>query len=513
MAISGRPPADHTLWYGAFHYRLPAYFEESEDALPVAMAPSLILRITDAVSGRNAALRLDDADARSAPLGRLLDRYLRNAPNDDRLIRTRAITADGLLALRSIQDLVYRSDDSGRLTGTFAGVRFLQQGLPAGLDLPVSVQSATAGEIPLELIDVTVDRTDAGYDRNWTGFHLRRWRHAPHCYEAFVRTAVDVAYGPNETDKVLRGDTPCRQRKLVRALAARIWRSDFENYSRFAKDGLRFKTGDETVRNIAAGAGGICTEKVQALKFLTDHYGLESEYLLGGPSAPGPLPADRLREMLNTFDFRFARRHMRYWQHAALLYWVDGEPLLVDATNGNIPFLFLRGAAARRLLSNDADGDRPSVRVRMVAEAENYHYHRVDQDIPQNLFFALEGWLDDTDLVQVFENELGLYLSDQHYVVPLPYRGESEYRRVKSQYQGLCHRAGFRADLSPEWTLDGPVGLELDAGNPAAAAGVLAAQDKLIARYNWWDGPDHRAGLAVIALKPLSKAADRGPTP
>ncbi len=500
------------MWYGAFHNRLPAYLEDSEDALPVAMPSSLILRITDTVSGRNAALRLDDPAARSAPLGRLLDRYLRNTPNDDRLIRARAITADGLLALRSLQDLVYRSDDSGRLTGVFAGVRFLQQGRPACLTLPVSVQSATAGDVPLELIDVAVDRTDAGYDRNWTGFHLRRWRHHPHCYETFVRTAVAAAYGPSETDQVLRGDTPCRQRKLIRALAARIWRSDFENYSRFASDGLRFKTGDETVRNIAAGAGGICTEKVQALKFLTDHYGLESEYLLGGPSAPGPLPADRLREMLNTFDFRFARRHMRYWQHAALLYWVDGEPLLVDATNGNIPFLFLRGAAGRRMLSNGADGDRPSVRVRMVAETEDYHYHRVDQDVPQNLFFALEGWLDDTDLVQVFENELGLYLSDQHYVVPLPYRSESEYRRLKGQYEGLCHRAGFRADLSPEWTLDGPVGGELAAVNPTAAAGVLAAQDQLIDRYNWWDGPDHRAGLAVIALRPPSKVSDKGPT-
>ena len=477
------------------------------------MPPSLILRITDTVSGRNAALRLDDPDARSAPLGRLLERYLRNAPNDDRLMRTRAIAADGLLALRSLQDLVYRSDDSGRLTDIFAGVRFLQQGRPACLALPASVQSATAGDVPLELIDLAVDRTDAGYDRNWTGFHLRRWRHDPNRYDNFVRTAVAAAYGPGKADQVLRGDTPCRQRKLIRALAVRIWHSDFENYSRFASDGLRFKTGDETVRNIAAGAGGICTEKVQALKFLTDHYRQESEYLLGGPSAPGPLPADRLRELLNTFDFRFARRHMRYWQHAALLYWVDGEPLLVDATNGNIPFLFLRGEPGRRLLSNGADGDRPSVRVRMVAEAEDYHYYRVDQDIPLNLFFALEGWLDDTDLVQVFENELGLYLSDQHYVMPLPYRSEGEYRRLKRRYEELCRRAGFRADVSADWTLDGPAGQELAARQPTAAAGVLAAQDKLIARYNWWDCPDHRAGLAIIALRPSSVAADGGQTP
>ena len=477
------------------------------------MPTPLILRITDTVSGRTAALRLDDPADREAPLGCLLERYLRNAPDDDGLLRAGAITTEGLPAVRNLQDLVYRSDDSGRLTGIFAGVEFLQEGRPAALAQPATVRTAVAGDVLLSLIDVGVDRTDAGYDRNWIGFHLRRWTHDAHFYEDFVRSAVTAAYGPRDGDRVMRADTPCRQRKLIRALALRIWNSEFENYSRFSNDGLRFKTGDETVRNIAAGAGGICTEKVQALKFLTDHYRLESEYLLGGPGAPGPFPADRLREMLNTFDFRFAKRHMRYWQHAALLYWVDGEPLLVDATNGNIPFLFLRGEAASRLLANDAEGNRPSVSVRMVAEVEDYHYHRVDQDIPQNLFFALEGWLDDTDLVQVFENELGLYLSDRHYVMPLPYRSEAEYRLLERQYEELCHRAGLRADVSADWTLDGPVGRELTAGNPAAAAGVLAAQENLIARYDWWDCPGHRSGLTVIGRQPSCGTPDQGQTP
>lgn len=472
------------------------------------MPQSLILRITDTVSGRTAALRLNDSADRTAPLGCLLERYLRDAPSDDRLVRAGAIRPDGLLALRCLQDMVYRSDDSGRLMDIFAGVKFIQQGRQACLAMPASVESATSGGVPLELIDVAVDRTDAGYDRNWVGFHLRRWRHDPNCYETFVQSAVAAVHDPNEADRVLRADTPCRQRKLIRALALRIWNSDFENYSRFGRDGLRFKTGDETVRNIAAGAGGICTEKVQALKFLTDHYQLESEYLLGGPNAPGPLPAERLREMLNTFDFRFAKRHMRYWQHAALLYHVDGEPLLVDATNGNIPLLLLRGEVGRRLLRNDAAGNRQSIRVQMIAEMEDYHYHQVEQDIPQNLFFALEGWLDDTDLVQVFENELGLYLSDRHYVMPLPHRTEADFQRLKLRYEELCLHAGFQADVSSEWTLDEPVGRELAACRPEVAAGVLAARDKLIARYNWWECPGHRAGLAVIALKPPAVPAN-----
>ena len=115
---------------------------------------------------------------------------------------------------------------------------------------------------------------------------------------------------------------------------------------------------------------------------------------------------------------------MRYWQHTALLYHLDGVPVLVDATSGNIPFLFLEGAEAERMLGYD---DKTSVKVRMVEAEEDYYYHRVPQDIPENLFFALEGWLSYTDMVQVFENELGLYLSDEFYVTPLPYRNGKEY--------------------------------------------------------------------------------------
>ena len=92
------------------------------------MSPPLILQITDTVAGRSAALRLDDPADREAPLGRLLERCLRDGPDDDRLLRAGAVTADGLLALRSLRDLVCRCDDAGRLTGIFAGVRFLQQG-------------------------------------------------------------------------------------------------------------------------------------------------------------------------------------------------------------------------------------------------------------------------------------------------------------------------------------------------------------------------------------------------
>ena len=205
----------------------------------------------------------------------------------------------------------------------------------------------------------------------------------------------------------------------------------------------------------------------------------------------------RLRSLLNTFDFRFARRYMRYWQHAALLYSIDGVPVLVDTTNGNIPFLFLTGEATENLLGYE---DKPSVKVRMVEAEEDYFYHRVSQDIPENLFFAMEGWLTDTDMVQVFENELGLYLSSNYYITPLPFRNDKEYERLAADYRAIARRAGFRCQIGPDWDFESEIGRDFVSSYSATAAKILAAKDHLLLRYNKWDLPDHDAGLVVFRL-------------
>ena len=116
---------------------------------------------------------------------------------------------------------------------------------------------------------------------------------------------------------------------------------------------------------------------------------------------------------------------MRYWQHTALLYHIRGAPVLVDVTNGNIPFLFIRGSEADRLLGYTA---KPPVRVRMAVHEEDFYYHRVAQDIPEMLFFAMEGWIPYVDLVQVFDNELGLYISEDFMVTAAVYKDRHSLR-------------------------------------------------------------------------------------
>ena len=286
--------------------------------------------------------------------------------------------------------------------------------------------------------------------------------------------------------------------RILRCLAMRIWEADFENYSRFTGEKLIFKSGDETVRNIIDGGGGICTEKVQALKFLTDNLGYESEYLLAGPNARKPLPEERLRELLTTFDFGFSKRFMRYWQHMALLYHLDGVDIIVDATNGNIPFLFLEGPEAVRMLD---DRKRAPVTVRMSLHEESFYYHRVSQDIPENLLFALEGWIPEADLIQVFENELGLIISEGFFVTPVLYKNQKEFLDLERKYNGACEKVGLPCVVEAEWSLASEIGRQFTSQHPFASLQVMASQGHLLSRYNESEGREHQAGLVVVGLR------------
>ena len=462
----------------------------------------LVLQISDSVSVRECSLLLEPEDA-GLTLGELLERYLRHAPVDW-LLQGSRITQSSADSLHAIQDLVYASDDSGRLMDMFTGIAFADGGRSIALDDVPAVHRVQGAGQEIALMDLGIDRIACGYDRNWRGFHARKWQRAPERYAAFVRDALIgdhgqvLDHGKEGADDLLELHTAGQKLEFLEALARRIWHSPFENYSRFTGSRLVYKSGDETIHNILDGGGAICSEKVQALKFLTDHYGLESEYLIAGPDADGPVPVDKLREILRTFDHSFARRYLRYWQHTALLYRVDGVEVLVDATNGNVPFLFLQGSEAHRLLR--CEGKQP-IPVRMVETEEDFYYHRVPQDIPENLFFALEGWMSFSDLMQVFDNELGLYLSANYYVAPIAYRSERSFQRDREEFLEICRRGQLQSSITAEWTLDTEVGHALAGEEPEVACRILAAREHLLHRLDQCDGPGHEAGLAIIRLR------------
>ena len=457
-----------------------------------------VLQLTDRVTAKRCALRVEPQHA-GWPLDRLLERYLRDCPLPGLLAAGR-ITPQSAENLRDIQDYVYAIADDGSLLDVCPGVAFEQGGRRAALDAPPAVSMVRVGDSGVRLIDVAIDRLNAGYDRNWAGFHKRRWERAPDAHAAFVRQTLSARYGPERAGAIAAPSSPADAKRLLRALARRVWDAPFENYSRFTGRMLAYKTGDETARNIAQGAGGICSEKVQALKFLTDRLGLSSRYVLAGANARPPLPEDKLREMLTTFDFRFSKRYMRYWQHVALAYNIGGEEILVDATNGNVPFLFLEGDAAHQLLRDD--GGKQPLPVRMALQEERFYYHRVNQSIVEDLYFAMEGWIEDADLMQVFDNELGLCITPRYFVAPVAYRNGKAFERIRGQYDAACDDAGLRCDVSREWTLDTPLGVRFAAAEPTAASAVMASRERLVERVDECVGAGHDAGLAVVELAP-----------
>ena len=455
-----------------------------------------ILQLTDLVSTRKCALRIAPEDS-SLPLGALLEKHLYRAPVL-LLLKESRITQHSADELYAIQDLVYASSGSGHLAHMFQGVVFRDDGRLLGFDdVPANHRTRVDGQ-DVSIIDLAIDRIDVGYDRNWAGFHKRKWARNETRYANFVRSALDREFGSAEAEAILQMTATGDKLRLLEALARTIWNSQFENYSRFIGKKLVYKSGDETIDNIIEGGGAVCSEKVQALKFLTDHYGLTSEYIIAGENADGPVPVEKLRELLTTFDFQFAKRYMRFWQHTALLYDVDGVRVLVDVTNGNIPFLFLRDAAAERVLGYR---DKVPVTFKMVESEEDFYYHRVPQDIPENLFFSLEGWWPFSDLMQVFENELGLYLSSEYYVTPIPFRSEKEFHRDKQEYLDVCRRGGLESSVTDCWTLDSPLGTRFLEAEPEVGDRILLARDHLLARLDECDGPGHDLGLVIMKLR------------
>jgi len=486
-AIDQRP-ADRQIW-------TTVSIRTSRIATPLQNTTNKILQLWDSVSNRRCTLRMDPADA-SLPLGALLERYLEQA-HIDRFLQESRITQPSADALYALQDLVYVSTDAGELKSMFTGMSFREGEQVITLDqIPTNHTVQVDGQETL-IVDITIDRINLQYDRNWTGFHRRKWLRNEPRYSAFMQDSLVKRFGPHETEAILQLKTTGQKLQLLKSLAKTIWEGQFENYSRFIGKKLVYKSGDETIDNILEGAGAICSEKVQALKFLTDHYGLESEYIIAGENATGPVPVDKLRELLTTFDFRYSKRYMRFWQHTALLYDIDGTPVLVDATNGNIPFLFLQGDEAEGVLGYQ---DKVPVTVKMVEANEDFYYHRVPQDIPQDLFFALEGWVAFSDLMQVFDNELGLYLSRDFYVMPLDFTTEKEFNRDRQEYLNVSQRAGLKCSITHDWSLDSPLGEEFSKAEPVVAERVFKAGQHLLHRLDECDGPGHQAGLVIMKL-------------
>ncbi|MCY4653003.1 MAG: hypothetical protein OXC95_07545 [Dehalococcoidia bacterium] len=460
---------------------------DHEDSLPT------FLRWSDYLTGKTCTVRVEPTDV-GAPIKRLVSEYL-VVQDAGMLVSDRRLLPDSLAQFQAFQDITLTLSDDG-LPGPFVPGTVLRIG-PREL----SPDQAAPCEVVLlngsyvHLLEVSIDRSDTGYVRNWRGFNQRRWERHANEFQRFVESATDTTCN---TDPHLSLDSFRSKTDFLRSIAKAIWDSPFENYSRFTGLRLPYKTADETLLNIIEGRGAICSEKVQALKFLTDAYGFDSGYVFAGPDAVGRLPSSELRRIIETFDFRDARHTMRYWQHIALEYTIDDQHILVDATNGNIPFLFLSGPECEAVL--DTDFPQP-VPVMMGTYSENFYYHRAPEDLALDLCYAMENYIPEIDLVQVFDNELGLAITPEFLVAPVPFKNDEGFEELHQLYERLVSPNDLEMYVSSEWSLEGHLGESFCAQEPEAASAILDSRDHLLERYDQFEGFGHQMGLAIVRLQ------------
>ena len=453
---------------------------------------SYVLQITDFPNRFRCAVKVDPGQFGSYE--EMLDRYVR-------VIDEGAMTQESAKNLGVIQDCIYKIDDHGELLDLYEGLVIRQDDDAVNLsDIP-AFQPAQSEKDDFMILDITIDRSQITEDGNSYGYNVRKWGKNQEVFEDFVRQCIEQEYG-RAADRILELETLDDQMRFLKAVGKKIWESDFELYSRFIGDKLWFKDPAETLLNIIAGRGGTCTEKSSAMKLITDVYEFKSEYILGGPGANGPFPEDALRQMLETLDFELGKKYMIYWEHMSLLYDLEEEDVLLDVANGNVPFLFLTGDDIEKLLREE---DKESVKVKMIMRDEEFYYHVTPQDIPQYLLEVMQDWIEDVDLIHVFDDGLGLLVREDYYVWPVMYRDEDEKMVEYNWWLEIKEKQNFPAvELLDNFSLPGAVIEEFKEKYPQKFVDLVEAYDYLVDRYNesyGEPGDDRSYNMAYMFVK------------
>ena len=122
--------------------------------------------------------------------------------------------------------------------------------------------------------------------------------------------------------------------------------------------------------------------------------------------------------------------------------------MFCDVAGSNIPFLFLGAEEASTYLDPDR---RTPIRVVITLEPIRLYYHRLAsrQDLPLDLYYAMENFIESIDVIHTVDNELGLLHTGDYWVGAVAYRGRRELGRIVGEYERFVGRAGLdpRADL------------------------------------------------------------------
>ena len=103
-------------------------------------------------------------------------------------------------------------------------------------------------------------------------------------------------------------------------------------------------------------------------------------------------------------------------------------------------------------------------------------------------------------MMQVFDNELGLYLSGEYFIGPVPYLNKKEFDKLKEEYITVCRRANLECFVNQRWDFDSPLGQTFVAMEERVSQKILLGKEHFLHRYNEWDGQGHEAGLVIIKV-------------
>lgn len=415
-----------------------------------------------------------------------------------------------LLPLKRYADSLFLLEDSGTLGRLDPRLRFAIGGRPCALDHRLG--GACARPIRIE-----VDRSHTGYTRNWPAYLARRWKLRADAYSKFVESLVEAQYG-REARAVLQRDAPDRVRRFLAAVARRIHAAPYETYSRYLEPYAPFKGCDQTLDRILEGDGGNCAEKTMALYFVAHAYGIEAELVLGGEEASGSFPYRTLRSLLDrrSFDFAGTQDAQRYWQHFAMLCRSPGtaeEHVFCDVAGSNIPFLCLGASEGAAYLDPVR---RKAIEVAITLEPIRLSYHRLAhrQDLPLDLYYAMENFIASIDVIQTVDNELGLLHTGDYWVGVVAYRARRDFDRIMREYERFVCRAGLdpRGDVCFPQDLRSarhPLAEQFLGAYPREAGQIIAADARIRQRIR---AADRRLEMcyAIINLRgALQPTGDR----
>lgn len=393
----------------------------------------------------------------------------------DELVAAGRLPRSGVTPFLEMGECLFAVAADGELGALRERLRLLRGHEQVGPGSPLLFERRPlpGGAREVMLAELTIDRRDGEYDRDWRAYHLRKRRQAAGEVEAFLLEAAAARHGRARAERALASGDERDRALLLEAAARRVFEAPFELYSRFVGERRLIKDGLATLRNVAAGHGGACSEKAQAVRFVADALELPAAYVLAGPNTRGEVPVDTLLQILESFEVQYTSSAQAFWNHLAVLVEIGGEEVLVDASNGNIPFLWTRGEELAAMLDRRGRARR-GIAHRYVVGSDELFYHRVDQRVPERLLFALElGWADPhIDIVQALDDELGLMSMPDLWLGVLAYRDEAERRTLHQWYldrwlaPGHVRGVEFAADCLEA---PGPMAEELRARYPAAA--------------------------------------------